>query len=70
MLSFFTDLCAFLVCCIGAFFTKSQAILNMEMFLIVTTGFIYYGRKAYVELRYVTINMCCIPPSVLETILN
>lgn len=37
--------------CAGAFFTKSQAILNMEMFLIVTTGFIYYGRKAYVELR-------------------
>ncbi|GAB9462689.1 Tobamovirus multiplication protein 3-like [Globisporangium polare] len=40
-----------------AFFTKSQAILNMEMFLIVTTGFIYYGRKAYVELRSVPVEL-------------
>lgn len=34
-----------------SFFTKSQAILNMLMFLNVTTGFIYFGRKAYIELR-------------------
>lgn len=39
--------------CAGAFFTKSQAILNMEVFLIVTAGFIYYGRNAYIELRCV-----------------
>ncbi|KAF4321098.1 hypothetical protein BBO99_00002138 [Phytophthora kernoviae] len=36
-----------------AFFTRSQAILNMELFLIIATGFIYFGRKAYIELRYV-----------------
>jgi hypothetical protein len=34
-----------------AFFTRSQAILNMEMFLVITVGFIYFGRKAYTELR-------------------
>ncbi|TYZ64842.1 hypothetical protein PybrP1_008145 [[Pythium] brassicae (nom. inval.)] len=40
-----------------AFFPKSQAILNMEMFLIVTTGFVYYGRNAYVELRSVPVEL-------------
>uniref|UniRef100_K3WPV5 THH1/TOM1/TOM3 domain-containing protein n=1 Tax=Globisporangium ultimum (strain ATCC 200006 / CBS 805.95 / DAOM BR144) TaxID=431595 RepID=K3WPV5_GLOUD len=40
-----------------SFFTKSQAILNMQMFLIVTAGFIYYGRKAYVELRSVPVEL-------------
>lgn len=36
---------------VGAFFTKSQAILNMEMFLVITAGFIYFARNAYVQLR-------------------
>ncbi|CAI5704782.1 unnamed protein product [Peronospora effusa] len=38
-----------------AFFTRSQAILNMEIFLIIATGFIYFGRKAYIELRSVPV---------------
>ena len=38
---------------VGAFFTKTQAILNMELFLIIATSFIYFGRKAYTELRWV-----------------
>ena len=25
----------------------------MELFLIIATGFIYFGRKAYIELRWV-----------------
>jgi hypothetical protein len=25
----------------------------MELFLVIATGFIYFGRKAYIELRYV-----------------
>lgn len=28
----------------------------MEMFLLVTTGFVYYGRNAYVELRCVQLH--------------
>ncbi|KAK1948020.1 Tobamovirus multiplication protein 3 [Phytophthora citrophthora] len=40
-----------------AFFTRSQAILNMELFLIIATGFIYFGRKAYIELRSVPVEL-------------
>lgn len=35
-----------------AFFTRSQAILNTEMFLVITAGFVFFARKAYTELRY------------------
>uniref|UniRef100_A0AAV1VL58 THH1/TOM1/TOM3 domain-containing protein n=1 Tax=Peronospora matthiolae TaxID=2874970 RepID=A0AAV1VL58_9STRA len=40
-----------------AFFTKTQAILNMELFLIIATSFIYFGRKAYTELRSVPVEL-------------
>ncbi|CAI5741366.1 unnamed protein product [Hyaloperonospora brassicae] len=40
-----------------AFFTRTQALLNMELFLIIATGFIYFGRKAYTELRSVPVEM-------------
>ncbi|CEG49589.1 Domain of unknown function DUF1084 [Plasmopara halstedii] len=40
-----------------AFFTRSQAVLNMEIFMIIAIGFIYYGRKAYLQLRSVPVEL-------------
>ncbi|TDH65258.1 uncharacterized protein CCR75_008417 [Bremia lactucae] len=40
-----------------AFFTRSQSILNMELYLIIASGFIYFGRKAYIELRSVPVEL-------------
>ncbi|CAH0477170.1 unnamed protein product [Peronospora belbahrii] len=40
-----------------AFFTRTQAILNMELFVVIATAFIYFGRKAYIELRCVPVEL-------------
>ncbi|KAL0587078.1 hypothetical protein ABG067_003418 [Albugo candida] len=39
------------------FVTQSEALLNLFMFSIITAAFVYFGRKAYLELRSIPIEM-------------
>lgn len=43
-----------MACDLGSFFAKGQADANFILFTIVSTAFIYFGRLAYIELRYVS----------------
>nr|CCA20930.1 conserved hypothetical protein [Albugo laibachii Nc14] len=39
------------------FVTQSEALLNLLMFTIITGAFVYFGRKAYLELRSIPIEL-------------